>query len=64
MASIGEDGALEISNEWTAWELEAMPKQTTMWVFARDDRLGVAFVTFPVVPLIDPLVMLLAPITR
>jgi hypothetical protein len=54
MASIGEDGALEISNEWTAWELEAMPKQTTMWVFARDDRLGVAFVTFPVVPLIDP----------
>ncbi len=39
---------INLSNELVMWPADQMPAETTVWVFARDDRLGVSYVTFPV----------------
>jgi hypothetical protein len=49
IAVVDEDDPIDLTNEWTAWEADEMPAESTAWVFARDDRLGVSYVTFPLV---------------
>jgi hypothetical protein len=39
---------VDLSNELEMWKDDEMPQQTRVWVFCRDDRLGMSYVTFPV----------------
>lgn len=45
-AVLKPDDPIDLSNELVLWPDDEMPAESTVWVFARDDRLGASFVTF------------------
>lgn len=45
-AVLKPDDPIDLSNELVLWPADEMPAESTVWVFARDDRLGASFVTF------------------
>jgi hypothetical protein len=45
-AVLKPDDPIDLSNELVQWPADEMPAESTVWVFARDDRLGASFVTF------------------